>query len=585
MCVFFVSYRWYTFEHGNIQHILSKHLYQRKSYFLLYHDSSKTSGKEMKYESSEVLKYVRFEMLYKDIVNKEFAEFTNEEKNYLKSVKQYYKNLQDSPCYACGCCDQLHFKKRLSLLKVEDVKEDWLDICYIGSDEEEFYLCKKCQGYMKVDTVPPLARINGFEFPAVPSVLDELNVMEERIISPRITFMLIKQLGVDHQFGLTGGCINVPVDINNTVSVLPRKLNDNYTIHLQLKRRLSDKKAFDTSIVRPKKIFDAAKYLVQTPVYKKYVTLCEDWLDGLDEEINVLPQNTFVSEEDINEISEDSSFDIEENEVLQQPTLMVDDDLPDSGLCVAPGEGKTPLSLMFDYDAEELACPKTYVGQKIVINSGVSESEKNKALMRLRGRRLCKNVNAKMMKFCKQRIRKLSSKVQIALKQKKVKGKVTASDVVSSDFLSCLIQENVGYRVLQEDRSSPAYWQSKKKQLMAMIRQIGPAHIFMSLSAAESEWSELLKALFLNRYGREITEEDIKDLSYAEKVDLIQNDSQTCSEYFDHRTKEIMKLLKQKYSLFRNYPIKDYFIRVEFQHRGMNNSLFLKFSCIEVCIL
>ena len=65
------------------------------------------------------------------------------------------------------------------------------------------------------------------------------------------------------------GCINVPVDIKTTVPQLPRKPDEIYTIHLQLKRRLSDKNAFERSIVRPKKIYDAANFLVQTPVYKK----------------------------------------------------------------------------------------------------------------------------------------------------------------------------------------------------------------------------------------------------------------------------------------------------------------------------
>jgi hypothetical protein len=501
-------------------------------------------------------KYELFEKLYKQ------REENNIDMLYLKCVKNYYEAIKDGPCYACACCDQLHFKKRISMLKVEEMNLDWLDVCYLNEELNTVMLCKKCLSYLRRKMISPFAKVHGFEFPEVPPVLAELNCLEERIVSPRIPFMSIRELGVDRQFGLKGGCVNVPVDMNNTVSELPRNVSDSMCIHVQLKRRLTDKHSYLKSNVCPKKIFEAAKFLVKTPVYAKYVTLCEEWLENLGNEICEDEPNIIDNDKG------DENFE-EEREIIAHPTLLTDDHLPDFGISLAPGEGKTPVSLLFDEDAEELACPKTYVGQKIVINSGASIAQINKALLKIKGRRICRNNTAKMMKFCKERIRKLSSKVQIALKKKKMKGIVTVNDVISLDFVANLVQENVGYKVLQEDRSSPAYWQHKKKTLFAMIRQLGPAHIFMSLSAAESEWSELLIILCKNRYGIDYSEEEVKELSYEQKVDLIQNDSQSCSEYFDHRTRELFKVLKQKNSIFRKHEIKDYFIRVEFQHRGM----------------
>lgn len=542
---------------------------------LLYHKVAVTNEENVAFVP-ETSKYEQFENLYKETINKAFDKLDIDEINYLKLIKRFYKAIEDGPCYVCACCDQMHFKKRLSLALIENIDMDWLDICFYDETDTSIFLCLKCKKFLQNGLIPPLAKVHGFQFPEVPEVLESLNLMEERILSPRITFMMIKQLGVGRQYGITGGCINVPVDINNTVSQLPRKLDDTYTIHLQLKRRLSDKNAFEKSVVRPKKIYDAAKFLVQTPVYQKHVTLCEDWLNDLEEEVDVVTNCASIEEGELEKIDEIN--DIEETEVNAQPTLMTTNFLPDygknddpstdQGLSIAPGEGKSPLSLLFDEDAEELACPKTYVGQKIVINSGVRTAERNKALMRLKGRRICKNIHAKMMKFCKERIRKLTSKVQIALKQKKMKGDVTVKDVLSSDFIANLVQDNIGFRVLQEDRSSPAYWQSKKKQVLAMIRQIGPGQIWMTLSAAESEWNELMKILYKIRYDRDLSDIEVSKLSYETKADLVRNDSQTCSEYFDHRVRETLKLLKEKNSIFKSYPVKDYFIRVEFQHRG-----------------
>lgn len=43
-----------------------------------------------------------------------------------------------------------------------------------------------------------------------------------------------------------------------------------------------------------------------------------------------------------------------------------------------------------------------------------------------------------------------------------------------------------GYRVLRTLRGSPAYWECAKKDVFAMIRQLGKPKRFCSFSAAES---------------------------------------------------------------------------------------------------
>ena len=55
-------------------------------------------------------------------------------------------------------------------------------------------------------------------------------------------------------------------------------------------------------------------------------------------------------------------------------------------------------------------------------------------------------------------------------------------------------------------RSSPPYFESKKKELMAMIRQLGIPTLFISLSAAHTKWTELLQAIYIYIYqlGKQI---------------------------------------------------------------------------------
>ena len=61
-----------------------------------------------------------------------------------------------------------------------------------GSDARCFYsfliLCLKC------GKVPSCARANQMTFPTKPDVLENLTPLEERLISPRIPFMQVREL-------------------------------------------------------------------------------------------------------------------------------------------------------------------------------------------------------------------------------------------------------------------------------------------------------------------------------------------------------------------------------------------------------
>ena len=83
--------------------------------------------------------------------------------------------------------------------------------------------------------VPKLSVGNGMKWPNRPPELD-LHQLEERLIALRIPFMQIKELPRGSQYSLKGNFINVPVDIQPTVSCLPRPMDENFTIVVQLRR-------------------------------------------------------------------------------------------------------------------------------------------------------------------------------------------------------------------------------------------------------------------------------------------------------------------------------------------------------------
>ena len=75
-------------------------------------------------------------------------------------------------------------------------------------------------------------------WPNRPPELD-LHQLEERLIALRIPFTQIRELPQGGQYSLKGNVINVPVDIQPTVSCLLRPMDENFTIAFQLKKKLS----------------------------------------------------------------------------------------------------------------------------------------------------------------------------------------------------------------------------------------------------------------------------------------------------------------------------------------------------------
>jgi hypothetical protein len=81
--------------------------------------------------------------------------------------------------------------------------------------------CTTCRQALGRNTIQQLAAFNGFKYPPIPVHLPKLDLVSERLISPRIPFMQIRRLRhVQGQFGILGQVINVPVSVNRIVNQL-----------------------------------------------------------------------------------------------------------------------------------------------------------------------------------------------------------------------------------------------------------------------------------------------------------------------------------------------------------------------------
>ena len=73
--------------------------------------------------------------------------------------------------------------------------------------------------------------------------------------------MQVRQLPRGGQLSIHGNVVNVPADVNSTVSVLPTPINESQTIPIKLKRLLGYKHQYQFQNVGPSKVLEAAQYL------------------------------------------------------------------------------------------------------------------------------------------------------------------------------------------------------------------------------------------------------------------------------------------------------------------------------------
>ena len=171
-------------------------------------------------------------------------------------------------------------------------------------------------------------------------------------------------------------------------------------------------------------------------------------------------------------------------------------------------------------------------------------------------------------KLKKLQIKQIKDKVTLAIRKCKRKGQsITAGDILSPGFVDKLTLQDDGFRVLRTIRGSPPYWEHAKRDLFAMIRQLGIPTWFCSFSAAETKWEPLLCSLSKLLNGKILSTVDVNNLNWQEKCNLIKSDPVTCARYFDFRIQCFIRHVL-KHSSRPIGEIADFFYRVEFQQRG-----------------
>jgi hypothetical protein len=523
-----------------------------------------------------------------------------------KAKENFRAEVADGPIYVCSCCRQLWFWRSVTCVTPEK-KLTFPADCLIGvSNFGIEYTCWTCYRLLCKGKCPPLSRLKMPDSPPLPPELQELTDLENLLISPRIPFMTIRAMPRGKQLRLSGAVVNVPTDTQRIQTVLPRRWGTDDTVALKLKRRLRYKEFFRFENVRPGKILGALKYLCEnSPLWQSVgvsmnasalSTPSEDGTrdchgDQSDDENtqqghvveNGGPNNDPQADPDdyVDRDSENGWSDDDEQPAIagNDATMLINDhtaeQLRNRVLLVAPGEGSRPVGLVTDKCFEELSLPNIYAGQKRP-EVKASYNTVCRWELRNRDRRAARFATNIFMKCRKLQAVSLRRAAWIRLRKTKVEGRdLTASMMLDSSQRNEILKTHVGWTDLKQLRGSPQYHEQGKKDVFAMLRQLGVPSFFIINSRADTRWPELLQALAWTVDHKQLSRDEVQTLSWKKRARLVRSDPVTCARYYRMRMETLIKTIKHCPEIIG--PLKDFFLREEFQHRRSPHSHWLAF--------
>ena len=508
------------------------------------------------------------------------AQSTKSVSDLKEVINRFHETISTGPVFVCTCCHQTWFSH--SVVKVTSqlhaISKELQDKYFTRRKSHNGieWLCKTCLNKFKMNTIPKLAVKSGLAFPYKPPELD-IYPLEERLISLRIPFMSLYNLPRGGQLQLQGSVVNVPVDIVPVITSLPRTIDESATIPIQLKRKLSYKNSMWKQNVRPRSVLSALHFLMDKELYKSAnLTIDEKRLARMldNEHSDISEQNNHCQDYSDSDSDHFSECDPDEKSVSNLDTMLDEEDIDKfRTLTFAPGEGQHPLNLFQDSDAEYLSFPTIYCGermnQRTFDGNKIHYAELCKWELRHVDRRVSNNVPNLFFKAKKLQIKQVAEKGILAMKRVQSKGNVyTAGQVLDTTIQKNITNLDEGYHIFRSIRNSPPYLSMCKKEIMAMIRQLGLPTWFVSLSAADTKWHDLIIILGKLNEDKDYTD-DIKEnkMTWDHISKLLSSDPVTCARYFNNRIETFIRdVLYNSHNPI--HKIVDYVYRVEFQHRG-----------------
>ena len=313
-------------------------------------------------------------------------------------------------------------------------------------------------------------------------------------------------------------------------------MDESETIQLKFMRKMDYKNPYMYDKVSIKKIKEAITFLVKQDLFiEKNISVSSDWFSNKDADVEnfiVDPldkrayEGTLLTDNEVNnqeEFENDSDDDEDDDDINKidyfapnnitsklQPTMLQDD------VMCAPGEGNFPKSVLFDDAAEELTFLKIYGGKRTTYPKELSYAAICKSEIRRYDRRCAINITKIFYSYKKLVASKLVQAINTSLTKSNQTLALTAREALSKERMDDFFTTNEARLFLRTIRSSPQFWEWKKSEINAMIRQLGCPTFFITFSPAEIDWLELIVILFKVLLNQIITIDEAKSIGKDE---------------------------------------------------------------------
>ena len=209
----------------------------------------------------------------------------------------------------------------------------------------------------------------------------------------------------------------------------------------------------------------------------------------------------------------------------------------------APGNNNIPKYILLDNDFEVLAFPDLFPYG----GSGYhSANRKVKLPIRKYFQQHLLNVDGRFAQyieylFCAQYIADIkqiesNATLAIMLSWGRTLGghKITAGHLWNPAVLEQLVKSEQAYKFLKNVRGMPVYWQDQLYDVLAMLWTLGIPTWFLTLSAADLHWPEMIQAVAV-QFGRKLSQKDVLQMSTADRSRYLCQNPITGVQMFQHR--------------------------------------------------
>ena len=159
------------------------------------------------------------------------------------------------------------------------------------------------------------------------------------------------------------------------------------------------------------------------------------------------------------------------------------------------------------------------------------------------------------------------------MQRKQFQSDINAGKLLSSDNVRQMISEDQIFASFKNIRGTPQYFHNMMLDVLAKIRQFGVSTFFLTISAAEFQWPDIIK-IVARQYGEILTTEQVNQMDWSTKTKYLKRNPVTVARQIDY----IFRQAFGKIIYSGMHPIGEILNhddRREFQSRGAEHNILL----------